>query len=492
MSDLDRKTPYEESENPAVFEKAASEGSLVGFNDRATKRLLRKIDLYLIPLLSLLYLLSFLDRSNIGNAKLAGLTTTLSLKGLQFNNALAIFFPFYVLAEVPSNLMMKLTRPSIWIPIIMVTWGLVCTMMGLVKNYQGLMAARVFLGLAEGGLFPGVTFYITMWYRRHECGRRMAIFFSAATAAGAFGGLLAYAIQNMDHVANLRSWQWIFILEGIATFVVGCVAFFLLHDYPDTAKFLAKDEREEVQRRLEHDRGMLADEFAMKYILDAFKDWKIWVNCFITVGIFAGLYSVSLFMPTIVSGLGYKDKEAQLMTVPPYVVACLFCISSGFAADRAKQRGVFQIGFILASMVGLLMLLLSTSNHVKYAGVFFTTVGIYSNVPQCTAWNSNNIGGTTKRSVGMAMQVGMGNLAGTMSAYMFLPKDQPKGFASGYKGLLGLAAMSCALSIGMSVYLRMENSRRDREFKRPEEYTVEEMALEREKGDNASFFRYTV
>ncbi|TID27674.1 high-affinity nicotinic acid transporter [Venturia nashicola] len=487
MSELDHKGAYENNEYPPVFDKAPSDGSSAGFNDRGTKRLLRKIDLYLIPLLSLLYLLSFLDRSNIGNAKLAGLPSSLKLKGLQFNNALAIFFPFYVLAEVPSNLMMKLTRPSIWIPTIMVVWGLVCTMMGLVKNYRGLMAARVFLGLAEGGLFPGVTFYITMWYRRHECGRRMAIFFSAATAAGAFGGLLAYGIGFMNNVAGLRSWQWIFILEGIATFVVGCAAYFLLHDYPDTAKFLTKEERKEVQRRLEHDRGMLADEFATKYILDAFKDWKIWVNCMITVGIFSGLYSVSLFMPTIVQGLGHKDKDAQLMTVPPYVVACLFCIGSGFAADKAKQRGLFQIG-----MVGILMLLLSESNHVKYAGVFFTTVGIYSNVPQCTAWNSNNIGGTTKRSVGMAMQVGIGNLAGTMSAYMFLPKDASKHFAPGYKGLLGLAAMSCALSIGMTIYLRMENNRRDKEFKKPEEYTVAEMALEREKGDNASFFRYTV
>jgi hypothetical protein len=124
------------------------------------------------------------------------------------------------------------------------------------------------------------------------------------------------------------------------------VAYLFLHDYPDTAKFLTKDEREEVQRRLEHDRGSLAEEFSTRYVLDAFTDWKIWVMCFVTTGIFTGLYSISLFMPTIVAGLGYKAKAAQLMTVPPYVVACLFCVGSGFAADKAKQRGIFQIGFI--------------------------------------------------------------------------------------------------------------------------------------------------
>jgi MFS family permease len=136
-------------------------------------------------------------------------------------NALAIFFPFYVAAEIPSNLMMKATRPSIWIPFIMVVWGFMCIAMGFVKNYGGLMAVRAALGLAEGGLFPGITFYLTMWYCRHECGYRMAIFFSAATAAGAFGGLLARAIMEMDGRGGLRSWQWIFILEGIVTVGVG-------------------------------------------------------------------------------------------------------------------------------------------------------------------------------------------------------------------------------------------------------------------------------
>ncbi|TLD34771.1 high-affinity nicotinic acid transporter [Venturia nashicola] len=463
-----------------------------GFDTKSTNRLLRKIDFALIPFLSLLYLLSFLDRTNIGNARLAGLEASLHMKGLAYNNALAIFFPFYVLAEVPSNLMMKATRPSVWIPTIMVAWATVCIAMGLVKNYSGLMAARSFLGLAEGGLFPGVTFYITMWYKRHECGLRMSIFFSAATAAGAFGGLLARAIIEMDHTAGLRAWQWIFILEGIATFVVAIVAFFVMYDYPATAKFLSPSEKTEVSRRLTEDRGSLAEEFGMQYAMDALKDWKIWVNCLITIGIFTPLYSVSLFMPTIVKSLGYTDpKLAQLMTVPPYVVACVMCVATGFAADRLRTRGLFQMFWIIVSIAGFLMLLLSHDNKTKYAGTFFTAMGIYTNVPQCTCWNSNNVGGSTKRSVGMALQVGIGNLGGTMASYMFLSRTGPH-FRQGYTASIALSAMSLTLSAFMTMYLRKENARRDREYKRPEDYTVEEKLLERHLGDNASFFRYTV
>jgi len=123
-------------------------------------------------------------------------------------------------------MMMKKTRPSVWIPTIMVAWGITCTLMGLVKNYPGLLAARAALGIAEGGLFPGVSFYITMWYRRHECGLRLAIFFSAATAAGAFGGLLARGIIEMKGLGGLEGWAWIFVLEGLITLIVGMLPIF--------------------------------------------------------------------------------------------------------------------------------------------------------------------------------------------------------------------------------------------------------------------------
>jgi MFS family permease len=139
-----------------------------------------------------------------------------------------VFFPWYVAAEVPSNIMMKRTRPSLWLTIIMVAWGVTMTFMGLVTSYKGLLICRMALGLAEGGLFPGVTFYITMWYRRHECGLRMAIFFSAATIAGAFGGLLARGISEMKGVGGKPGWAWIFILEGLVTVAVGKVPVFSL------------------------------------------------------------------------------------------------------------------------------------------------------------------------------------------------------------------------------------------------------------------------
>jgi sugar phosphate permease len=178
--------------------------------------------------------LCYLDRTNVGNARLVNLEKDLGMKGLDYNIALSIFFPFYVAAEIPSNMMLKRTRPSIWFTFIMVCWGLIMLCMGFVHNLSGLLACRVFLGIAEGGLFPGVNFFITMWYRRTECGLRLAVFFSAATMAGAFGGLLARAISQMAGVGGRPGWSWIFILEGLITLVVGSFSYWVINDYPST------------------------------------------------------------------------------------------------------------------------------------------------------------------------------------------------------------------------------------------------------------------
>lgn len=157
----------------------------------------------------------------------------LKMKGLDYNVSLSIFFPFYAFAEIPSNIMLKRISAHFWFFTIMLTWGIVMTCQGLVKNYQGLLACRIFLGIAEGGLFPGVSFYITLWYPRHETGFRLAIFFSAATIAGAFGGFLARGIAGLDGKGGLGAWAWIFIIEGLMTFVVAFLCPFAITDSPE-------------------------------------------------------------------------------------------------------------------------------------------------------------------------------------------------------------------------------------------------------------------
>lgn len=463
------------------------------FDVQGTKRLLRKLDWHLIPFLSLIYLLCFLDRTNIGNARLDNLEDDLHLHGLDYNNCLAILFPFYIAAEIPSNMMMKRLRPSIWLTFIMVCWSASMIGQGFVKNYQGLMATRVFLGVFEGGLFPGVNYYITQWYCKHECGFRMALFFSAATLAGAFGGILARGIAEMSGVGGLSAWSWIFILEGLLSILVSFTAYWAIYDYPLTATFLTSRERDEVVRRLDEDHGHLSNDFDMKYVWQAIKDWKIYIHMVICNAAFCPVYSFALFSPTIIKNMGYTSNEAQLMSVPPYVFACLFTISGSWLADRYRSRGVFLLGFQLLAIAGFALLASTSNPTVQYTGLVLAASGIYPQVPLGLAWNGSNIGGSLKRGTGIAMQVMGGNCGGIIASYIYLTRDGPR-YVKGHSILIGFVSLAFFLTLFMTIWCRKENARRDAftgSLSR-DNLTEEEKTREKELADDVPWFRYTV
>lgn len=180
----------------------------------AEKKLVRKVDRFIIPVAMTAYLLCFLDRVNIGNARLYSLEADLGLTGTQYQTAVSVLFATYVLVEVPSNLLLKRFTPSRWIAIITISWGIVSTLTGIVQNFGGLLACRLLLGMVEGGLFPGLTVYLTLFYTKKEIALRIGYLFVSSAFAGACGGLLAYAIGFMDGIAGLSGWRWIFIIEG--------------------------------------------------------------------------------------------------------------------------------------------------------------------------------------------------------------------------------------------------------------------------------------
>ncbi|KAJ8588263.1 MFS general substrate transporter [Rhizopogon salebrosus TDB-379] len=407
-------------------------------------RILRKIDWCILPFVTLFYLLSFLDRTNIGNAKIAGMSTDLGLTGFRYNIAAAVLFITYSLAEVPSNIALKLFRPSRWIPTIMIAWGLVMTLMCLVNSYQSLVIARLCLGFAEAGLFPGVNYYICQWYPRSERSKRIAIFFSAVTIAGAFGGLLAYAIENMEGIGGLHGWQWIFCLQGLATIVVACVAFFFMQDDPETATFLTEPEKTYVVNMLKQDSSNLATYYSIQFILQAMKDYKIYIQVLIFMGLVVPGYAIALFTPTIINELGYSSTHAQLLSVPPFVAGCFTTLIVGIYSDKHSLRGPYIIGSAFVSLVGYILLYCSTRPGSSYVGVFLAALGIYPAVPVVLAWVGSNAGGDLKRGVALAMVIGLGGLGGICSSFIYI--DPPR-FHIGHGTITGFISLSILLSL---------------------------------------------
>ncbi|KAH7874115.1 MFS general substrate transporter [Lentinula edodes] len=452
------------------------------------RKLLRKIDIALIPWLSLLYLLSFLDRTSIGNAKLYNLEKDLNITDTQYLLALTVFFFSYAIFEVPSNVFLKRLRPSLWLSGLMFCWGIMMTVQGLVHNFGGLTGMRWMLGMFEAGLFPGVNYYLSCWYKRSEFGIRAAIFFSAATVSGAFGGLLAAAISKMDGIGGKPAWAWIFILEGLATVIAGALSFFIIQDFPDTAKFLTEAERTVVVRRLQGDDQFSAagEKLRMKYIYKSILDWKTWIGMIVYVGADMPLYAFSLFLPSIINQLGFKATPANLLTVPVYAFACLITCVVGFLADKWGRRGYFNLNAALS-----------------YFAVYLATCGIYPVIPNSIAWVSNNVEGSYKRSVTLAMVISFGNINGAVSSNVYRAKDQPW-YPLGHGLVLLYIGLGLISSTTFLVLLKRENAKRERgernEIIGDEKSSGHEINgryetvadAKADKGDEWSGYRYTI
>jgi MFS family permease len=381
---------------------------------------------------------------------------------------------------------MKAWRPSMWIPLIMIAWGVVMIGMGFVQNFAGLLAARIILGVTEAGLFPGIAFFLTQWYRRFEISLRVALFFSAATIAGAFGGLLARLINLMDGAAGYEGWRWIFILEGIATVVIAVISFWMMHDYPDTAKFLTPAERKVLQERLKLDTDGCSGEYKKRFIRDAFLDWKSYF-----FGVAVPLYCFSLFSPTIIKQLGYTAGMAQLMSVPPYVAASIMTIFMGWLSDRLKTRAPFIMCFGVIGALGYGLLLANISTGVSYFALFLGACGIYPAFPIIVAWGSNNFGGSLKKSVATGILICSGNSGGVASSFLFPAEDGPR-FMKGHGVCIGFSLLLSLTGVFWWFYAGYANKKKtQRNLARGREWTAEEKLELQDEGDHVDWFFYT-
>ncbi|CAF1142617.1 unnamed protein product [Adineta steineri] len=432
-------------------------------DDPNDKKLLRKLDLHLIPTMTLLYILSYLDRVNIGQAKIDGLMESLKLTSTQYNTCLSVFFITYIVFEIPSNLVLKKLRPTRWIPMIMIAWGIVMTLMGLVHSYGGLLACRLALGAAESGLFPGAVFYLSSWYKRRELSWRISILYSATTLAGAFGGVLAFGISQMRGIGGQEGWRWIFYIEGLMTVIVAAAAFFLINDFPsDRPKFLTEEECDRTITRLQNDAGPGAGEhFSWKQVRAAFLDWKIYIFCLCYIGILVPSNSLALVSPTIVQGLGFRSYRAQLMTTPPYVLAFINTMTTAYFSDRYTRRAIFIMFWLMIAIIGFIILIFAQNLNVKYFAMFLTIGSISPCVATCITFISCNISPHTKRATALAFMISVGNCGGIISGQIYRSQDGPR-FILGHGINLGFCVLGLISVIILFTGLRFENHRRDR------------------------------
>ncbi|KAF7845983.1 hypothetical protein BT93_L5707 [Corymbia citriodora subsp. variegata] len=394
------------------------------------QRILRKCDKHILPWLFGIWLCAFIDRSNIGNARIDGLTTDLHLDGDKFNVALVVFYVPYILIDVPSNLVIKHFKAGYYLPSLIICWGLVSTFMGLTKSYTGLLVCRCLLGLFEGGLLPGIIVYLAMWYPRHEMSWRIGLFYCAAPLSGAFGGLLATGLSRIV-VDSYKRWPWIFFIEGLITVIYGIVTLFFMPHNPGHAKFLSAEEKIVTMSVLKEDsRGATmeanvdAEKFSWHWVRMALLSPNLWFTSIAWFFVLVPLYSFSLFLPTIIKSLGFTATNAQLLTVPPNFAAFLLVLLTTYYSDRLKVRGPIMVAGCTLAIIGYAMLL-GVKHHAatKYGGTFFVACGVYICSPMVMAWLANNTAPHYVRATALGMEVAIANCAAFVATFSYLTKD---------------------------------------------------------------------
>ena len=317
-------------------------------------------------------------------------------------------------------------------------------------------------------------------YKRTEQHFRVALFFSAASLAGAFGGILAYVrldepitrwwtdseqgIAFMKGVGGLNGWRWIFILEGLLTILVSLGAYFFIPNYPLTAKFLSAEERSRVLERLATGDSTRSESFTWSGVLSALKDPKCWLYCLTFHTLSLPLYTLSLFLPTIITGLGFSAAQAQLLTIPPYAIATGATITGAVFSERTHRRAPFIVVPAALAVVGYIVLLSvpsTVSPGGAYAGTILAATGIYPATAIALSWPANNVSGQTKRATACAMQISIGNLGAVIGTQLYRTESTPR-FFLGHGFALGYLVLNIIIVSITWFVLKRENAKKEK------------------------------
>ncbi|KAL4926660.1 major facilitator superfamily domain-containing protein [Aspergillus undulatus] len=423
------KSQDEDVEKPSVHHEEA----LALFTPQEHKKLIRRIDLRLVVTLGCLYCISLLDRTNLGAASVAGMQPDLNMNAS--NNGYSItslvFFITYTVFQIPATVIIRKMGPRLFLSSIVFFWGAVMIGFGFVPSWPAMAGLRVILGALEAGFYPGCVYLLSTWYTRYELQKRNAAFYLIGSTASGFGGILAYGLMQMDGLGERAGWEWIFIIEGILTCVLGIGSYLILVDFPEKSpkswNFLNEAEAAYIVSTIENDRSdVYAEEFSLKAYLRNGTDSKVWLYAIMYLLTTANTYSIAYFLPIILQdSMGFSVVKAQCLVAPPYVAAAIVMFLQGVVADKWRTRGPIVAVNAGMALLGLGLLGYVESPAPRYFGVFLATIGGNANCPALVSWQSNNIRGQWKRALTSATLIGGGSIGGILGTTVFRAQDAP-------------------------------------------------------------------
>ncbi|RDL41557.1 Uncharacterized protein BP5553_01536 [Venustampulla echinocandica] len=435
-----------------------------GPRSKLEKRLLLKQDFIILPLLSIMFFFAYLDRGQIGNARLMGLQASYKMNNGQYFNVLMMFYVGYMVGEFPFALLLRVSKPAYVYGFTIIAFGLFATCCVATRSYAALLVLRLLVGVAEAAAQTAFL-YLSLWYKPDELAMRTAIFYGSTPLAGAFSGLISYGVQrNLDGVRGLLNWQWLFVIEGIPTMAWGILVALVCPAFPETVAkngsmfFKREDERRLILQRTIAGRNVAHAKIEAFQIWIALKDIRIWL---------AGLYvaapalcvaAYGAFLPTFIKEFGFDPLATQLYSIIPYAFATVTLFIACWGADHFRQKGLFLIGCLSISVTGFVLLLATTNTVALMAGACFVASGAYAGVILAATWNIANHGGYTKRAVSAAIVQIFIQCYSIISTQIYI---KPPRFFLGHGVLLALVTVGLLAAVANLFIIKKRNAERD-------------------------------
>ncbi|KAI9373442.1 major facilitator superfamily domain-containing protein [Aspergillus egyptiacus] len=437
------------------------DGPVYGIDEAHQKRVMRRVDLRLLPILGIMYSISLIDRTNLGLAYVAGMEEELGLAvGSRYTIVVMVFFVAYVLFEIPSNIVLPKAGAANWLAFLGSSFGAIMIGMGFVYSWKTMAVCRTLLGLMEAGFLPGCTYLITCWYKRFEVGKRLAAFWLMSVVLNAFAAIFAYALTLLGGTHGLSGWRYIFIVEGAITVGVCMLGWFIIIDFPTKAEsFLSPEEKQFVIDRINNDRGDAEeDKLTGKKLLHHLKDWKLYFWAWNLMASTLPGYAYSYFKTIILKGMGFTGNQAQLLSAPPYILAAIITYLSGWLTDRYHIRGPVIAVHQLLTAVGMIITAYGQLNGVRYFGMFLGVGFLQYCIPGVLAYQANNITTHSKRSVASATCLIGGGLGGIIASVAFKSDESPY-YTTGIWVTFGISMVSIVLNCTMDFYFWKTNKK---------------------------------